>query len=202
MRLVALAIAAAALVAGCQAPPPAKDTYSERVVLLPSVDGKPSAVIVKRATGEQQLNAPYQAIESEGGSETRSTSSAEDVRRRYGDVLAAQPARPLSFMVFFNLGTTDLTPQSRALVAEMQSKIASFPAPTVSVIGHTDSSGPTELNDALSLKRALAVRAYLVGIGIPAQAIDVVGRGEREPLVPTKPGAVEERNRRVEIRLR
>jgi outer membrane protein OmpA-like peptidoglycan-associated protein len=41
-----------------------------------------------------------------------------------------------------------------------------------------------------------------VRIGIPRDAIEVVGRGEREPVVQTADGVAEERNRRVEIKLR
>ena len=201
MRAVLFALSVL-LVAGCQSPPPRKDTYTERVILLPSRDGRPSAVVVKRDTGEQQLSKPYESIERAGGVDTRTVASAENVQQRYAGTLAAQPPRPLTFTLFFNLGTTDLTPQSRAQAQELQSKLAAFPAPQVSVIGHTDTRGTTELNDALSLKRALAVRDYLIGLGIPAQSIDAVGRGSRELLVPTKPGVAEERNRRVEVRLR
>jgi outer membrane protein OmpA-like peptidoglycan-associated protein len=42
----------------------------------------------------------------------------------------------------------------------------------------------------------------LIQIGIPKDAIEVVGRGEREPLVRTADGVSEEKNRRVEIKLR
>jgi OOP family OmpA-OmpF porin len=186
------------LLAGCAQTP----TYSERVVLLPNRDGRPSTVIVKSASGEQQLTAPYQAAEVAGNQQKVAPSSAAEVQQRYGDVLSLQPARPLTFMLFFNLGTTDLTPQSRAALEEVRQKIASFPAAQVSVIGHTDTSGTTEINDALSLKRALLVRDVLIQIGIPGRAIDVVGRGARELLVPTPAGVTEERNRRVEVKLR
>jgi outer membrane protein OmpA-like peptidoglycan-associated protein len=52
------------------------------------------------------------------------------------------------------------------------------------------------------LKRAAAIRDLLVQTGIPRDAIEVVGRGEREPLVQTADGKAEERNRRVELKLR
>ncbi|MGZ5178139.1 MAG: OmpA family protein, partial [Burkholderiales bacterium] len=57
-------------------------------------------------------------------------------------------------------------------------------------------------NDVLSLKRANTVRDLLIQIGIRAGALEVVGRGEREPLVRTADGVSEEKNRRVEIKLR
>jgi outer membrane protein OmpA-like peptidoglycan-associated protein len=198
--------AVAALIAlsilGCAQPPAPKPRYSERVILLPNRDGRQSAVIVKRATGEQELSTPYQALELAQGKEQPGQLNKTDVEQRYGGVLNAQPARPFSYTLYFNSATTDLTPQSRASLNEVRQKIKGFPAAQVTVIGHTDRVGTPESNDALSLKRAGAVREMLIQIGIARDAIEVVGRGEREPLVATPDGRPEERNRRVEIKLR
>ena len=190
---------------GCAAPPkpqPPLPQYSERVILLPNRDGRKSAVIVKRPTGEQELSTPYQALDLTGPREQPAQLSAGEVQQRYGGVLGSQPARPVSFTLYFNSATTDLTPQSKTLLNDVRQKIKGFPAAQVSVIGHTDRVGGPEANDALSLKRAAAVRDMLVQIGIPRDAIEAVGRGERELLVPTPDGKPEERNRRVEIKLR
>lgn len=187
---------------GCAQPKPPAPQYSERVILLPNRDGRKSAVIVKRATGEQELSTPYQALELAGTKEQPAQLSAGDVERRYAGVLGSQPARPISFILYFNSATTDLTPQSKTLLNDVRHKIKGFPAAQVSVIGHTDRVGGPDANDALSLKRASAVRDMLVQIGIPREAIDAVGRGERELLVPTPDGKPEERNRRVEVKLR
>ena len=207
MRPAALAAAfLAAVLAACAQPPKPQPRpqpqYSERVILLPNRDGRPSAVIVKRATGEQELGTPYQALELASGKEQPAQSSAGEVEKRYGGVLAVQPARPFSYTLYFTTGTTELTPRSKSALNDVRQKIKGFPAAQVTVIGHTDRVGGSEANDALSLKRAAAVRDMLVQIGIPRDAIDVVGRGERELLVQTPDGKAEERNRRVEIKLR
>jgi outer membrane protein OmpA-like peptidoglycan-associated protein len=191
----------AAVAAGC-AEPPKKPTYSERIVLLPNKDGRSSAVIVSRDSGEQKIDKPYESVELVGGKEERRELAKEDVEQRYGEVLSVQPARPFTYTLYFNMATTDLTPQSRASLNEVTQKIKDFPAAQVTVIGHTDRLGTEEYNDALSLKRAAFVRDMLVKIGIPREAIEIVGRGEREPLVPTADRVAEERNRRVEIKLR
>ena len=197
----------AILIAGCAQPPkppppPPKPQYSERIILLPSRDGRPSAVVVKRATGEQELAQPYQGVGLTGSEERPVVSNAEEVQKRYGQVLAVQPARPFSYTLYFVTGKVELTQQSRASLNEVRVKIKGFPAAQVSVIGHTDRVGTPEANDALSLKRAAVIRDMLVEIGIPREAVEVVGRGEREPLVQTADGKPEERNRRVEIKLR
>ena len=199
----ALAAAAGVALFGCEAPPkPKVPTYTERVILLPNKDGRPSAVVVKRATGDQELSTPYEAVELVGGKEQRTELAQDQVEKRYGSVLQAQPARPFTYTLYFTTGTTELTPQSRQSLNDVRQKIKGFPAAQVTVIGHTDRVGSVEANDALSLKRAGAVRELLVQIGIARDAIEIVGRGEREPVVQTADSVAEERNRRVEIKLR
>jgi outer membrane protein OmpA-like peptidoglycan-associated protein len=187
---------------GCAEAPKKGPTYSERITLLPNQDGRKSAVIVKRATGEQEIATPYESVELVGGKEQRTATAKAEVEQRYGEVLQAQPARPFTYTLYFTTGTTELTAQSRQSLNEVRQKIKGFPAAQVSVIGHTDRVGTVEANDALGLKRAAAIRDLLVQIGIARQAIEIVGRGEREPVVQTADGVAEERNRRVEIKLR
>lgn len=75
-------------------------------------------------------------------------------------------------------------------------------APEVSVIGHTDTTGPAALNAALGLQRAMAIRDLLVEAGLAADLIDVVSHGEADLLVPTPDDTAEPRNRRVEVTVR
>ena len=69
----------------------------------------------------------------------------------------------------------------------------------INVIGHTDSDGTEEYNMALSIRRAEAVRDYMVSEGVDAAIIDVSGEGELNPIASnaTKEGRAE--NRRVDI---
>jgi len=206
MKSAVFAVVIALTIIGCakppSPPPPKPPQYAERIILLPNRDGRSSAVVVKRGTGEQELSTPYQGLELAAGKEQPTAFSEGDVARRYGTLLQTQPARPFAYTLFFMTGRTDLTPQSRAALNDVREKIKGFPAAQVTVIGHTDRVGAPESNDALSLKRASAIRDLLVEIGIPRAAIEVVGRGERELLVQTPDGRAEERNRRVEIKLR
>ena len=68
---------------------------------------------------------------------------------------------------------------------------------TVRVIGHADSSGTPEVNEALSLKRAEAVKNYLVQKGADENMLLIVGEGAKDPINPANPTGAE--NRRVEI---
>jgi len=74
-------------------------------------------------------------------------------------------------------------------------------AADIEIAGHTDAVGPAEYNQALSEKRAEAVKAYLVEHGIAADRISVVGYGESDPRDTNDTVEGRRRNRRVEIRV-
>ena len=70
------------------------------------------------------------------------------------------------------------------------------------MIGHTDTVGPDAYNDALSRRRAQAVREALVRAGVDPGRIVTAGAGQEQPLVPTADEVREASNRRAEIRFR
>lgn len=176
---------------------------TDRVILLPDADGKVGQVIVRGANTEQVLDQAYAATEIDAqGKFSPRREDAATVQARYGALLDARPPRPLSFTVNFVFGSAqELTPESGQVLEQLRNAIVSRPAPEITVIGHTDRVGSVEGNDALSLQRAKTVRDVLQASGIQS-AIDVAGRGEREPLVPTDDEVAEARNRRVEINVR
>jgi len=69
----------------------------------------------------------------------------------------------------------------------------------IDVIGHTDSDGSEEYNQALSVRRANAVRDFMVSEGIDASIIDVSGKGELSPVADNRTREGRALNRRVEI---
>lgn len=188
-----LALAAGLISAACT---------TERVVLLPSADGRQSAVVVRDARGEVLLNQPYAATKRRLDSNAGYQSSPEEIKQRFGDTLAAKPAPPRSYVLYFEAGGNVLTQESQAALVNIRQEIAERAASEVMVIGHTDRVGNVEGNDKLSLKRAEGLRDLLVESGVPADKMEVVGRGERDPLVPTADEIDEPKNRRVEINVR
>jgi outer membrane protein OmpA-like peptidoglycan-associated protein len=179
------------------------ETHTDRVVLLPDETGKVGKVLVKTVAGEQALTTAYAGarVGASGAIDARSEDAAE-VRQRYAAVLAARPPQAKSYMVNFVSGDTELTAESAQALSELKADLAHRPAPEIVVIGHTDSVGTIEANDALSLRRAALVRALLAAQGVAESSIEVAGRGEREPLVPVGDEVAEPRNRRVEINVR
>lgn len=192
-KALASLLLASLLAAGC---------VSERVVLLPSADGRPGAVVVRDAGGEVRLDRPYAATRRSLGGNDAYQSSPEEVSERFGAALAARPPRPVSYVLYFEAGGNVLTAASQAALVDIRRKIAEQAASEVRIIGHTDRVGSVQGNDALSLKRAESLRDLLVESGVAADKLEAVGRGERDPLVPTADEVDEPKNRRVEIVVR
>lgn len=175
----------------------------ERVVVLPGPDGKVGTVVVERGGEQAVLNQAYASSRISGGSGPQAERLTEEgVRKDYGPLLAALPGRPKSFLLYFLEGKDEFTPESGVELEKMLAELRQRGAPDVVVIGHTDRVGNLQFNDRLSLQRAERVRAELVKLGIAQTRIQIAGRGEREPLVPTEDEVPEARNRRVEISVR
>ncbi len=189
------ALVLAALLAGCA-------QVTERVVLLPGPEGRTGALAVRTAGDETVLAAPYASVEVKGGKAVQTTSSADEVRSRYGALLDAQPPGPKTFVLYFQFDRIDLTAESARELASLKEALAATPAAEVVIVGHTDTMGPEARNERLALRRAEVVRAALIAMGIPPSAVSVAGRGERELAVATDDEVPEPRNRRAEIKLR
>ncbi len=183
-----------AFLSACSATP-------DKVILLPDPDGKVGAVIVHSTTGEQTLDKAYAGVDvAKGGAIEKTMDSQASVQARYGELLAARPPRPTTFTINYLFDSaTELAPQSTATVQKLKAVLATWPAPHLVVVGHTDLAGSQEFNDRLSLRRAKTVAAFLIKEGIPANQIETAGRGKREPLVRTADGVANPMNRRVVI---
>jgi outer membrane protein OmpA-like peptidoglycan-associated protein len=178
-------------------------TGRDRIVLLPNKDGTPSALILKTSKGEKILDKPYAAASVSGsGAIDPAEQNAETVKTNYGNVLAAQPERPISYMLYFISGTDELTPQSKIMLEQVKAELKARAAPEITAIGHTDTVGKGADNDTLSRERATTMRNILVAYGVSGDHFTVAGRGERELLIQTADGADEPKNRRVEINVR
>ena len=174
-----------------------------RVVLLPQEGVPTAAVEVQSQSTHVVLAKPYQVAEvRERGEVEQKQTDASDVQKRYGQLLSVQPAPEQRFTLFFMPGGSALTPDSTTALADILSRATERSGGEVVVIGHTDRVGTVESNDALSLQRAQAVRQLVIGRGFDAARVDAVGRGEREPVVPTADEVDEPKNRRAEIVVR
>lgn len=192
--MLACASLLVAVLAGCATP-------ASRVVLLPQ--DKPTTVEVQAGGKSQLLDQPYQlAAVSARGEVAVETTTAEKVREQFPKLVARQPAPAQHFVLYFEPGGSQLTAESQARLAEVLTSAAGRPGGEIIVTGHTDRVGTVESNDALSLQRAGAIRQVLVQRGFAPALVEAVGRGEREPIIPTDDEIAEPRNRRAEVIVR
>ncbi len=100
----------------------------------------------------------------------------------------------------FPVGQATLTPDNYTLLSKVQQAIQTFEKPTVTVEGHTDSTGSTMTNMALSQQRAEAVMTYLIANNtLPENRIKATGYGPDRPLAPNTTPEGRAINRRIDV---
>jgi outer membrane protein OmpA-like peptidoglycan-associated protein len=173
------------------------------VVLFPEEGGTAGAITVGASGRTVVLDQPYSAaaVDRQGSVAARAV-TREEANRTFADALAAQPRSSISFMLYFETNSLEVTSASRPALEALLAEVSNRTAVEVQVTGHTDRVGSQSDNDRLSLQRAEAVRAMLIKRGIQSTFLRAVGRGEREPLIATPDEQAEPRNRRVEVIVR
>jgi len=175
------------------------------VVLATYPNQETGAITVSNAAGSVELNAANQFTALADPNVTPTAPAVMDeanVRRLFGKVLAMEPSAPIHFVLRFGVDSTDLLPDSAALLPEIVDAIRQRGSAVVSIIGHSDTFGDRDYNSRLSLRRAEAVKNRLVAMGIAEAAMEVASHGEENPLIRTGDNVQEERNRRVEVVVR
>jgi peptidoglycan-associated lipoprotein len=98
--------------------------------------------------------------------------------------------------VFFSLDSTDLGDEARGLLQKNVEWLKKWTTTKVMVEGHADSRGSNEYNLALGERRADAVRDYLVSLGLVADRLTIVSKGEEQPFCSEETEACWQQNRR------
>jgi len=101
--------------------------------------------------------------------------------------------------LFFDSGKAALKPGARNTLSKIAEQLRVSQDAQISIEGHTDSVGSDTYNQALSEKRAAAVRDYLVSRGLGAAKINITGQGETAPVASNDTPAGRQQNRRVEL---
>jgi OOP family OmpA-OmpF porin len=100
---------------------------------------------------------------------------------------------------FFDFDKSVLKPEGKAKLDDVVSKLGSINLEVIIAVGHTDSVGTDAYNQALSVRRSEAVKAYLIGKGVDKNRVYTEGKGEKQPVADNKTGEGRAKNRRVEI---
>jgi OOP family OmpA-OmpF porin len=100
---------------------------------------------------------------------------------------------------FFDFDKAVLKPEGKAKLDDLVGKVKGINLEVIIAVGHTDSVGTDAYNQALSIKRSEAVKAYLVTKGIEKSRVYTEGKGEKQPVADNKTKEGRTKNRRVEI---
>ena len=100
---------------------------------------------------------------------------------------------------FFDFDKSVLKPEGRAKLDDLVGKVKDINLEVIIAVGHTDSVGSNAYNQRLSVRRAEAVKAYLVSKGIERNRIYTEGKGETQPVAVNRTAEGRAKNRRVEI---
>lgn len=190
--LIAMPMLAAAL-AAC-AP------QQELFVVFPNADGSSGAISVNNGKTTTTLDRPFASAEVRR--DALAPTRIHDADLLFRSAFASRPVPPHHFTLHFENGSSVLTPDGVVAYHRVFDDIHQRLAYEIEVIGYTDTVGTQAFNQALSLRRAGAIRDRLIADGIAASTITATGRGKLELAIPTADQVTEPRNRRVEITVR
>jgi len=214
-KLMAVAIAAALVLAGCQTQDPytgeQKTSHATRGAIFGALGGAAIGALTNTSSGKQaarnaMIGAGVGALvgagvghymdESEARLRERLRGAGVKVRRQ-GNNIVLEMASDITFPV----NGDQVNPNFYRTLAAVGEVLTEFNRTTIEVSGHTDSTGDDRYNRDLSQRRANSVAYILSQNGVMPQRMYVVGYGEQYPIASNGTTAGKARNRRVEIQI-
>ena len=101
--------------------------------------------------------------------------------------------------VLFDFDKATIKPEGRSKLDDLADKVRGINLEVVIAIGHADSIGSDAYNQKLSVRRAEAVKAYMVSKGIETNRVYTEGKGEKQPVASNRTADGRAKNRRTEI---
>lgn len=105
----------------------------------------------------------------------------------------------LSSSAAFALSGSNLSDEGQAEIKRFADKLEGHDVKSITVEGYTDNTGPASFNQALSEKRANAVRDEMIKNGIDANLITAIGHGINDPIADNSTREGRAANRRVKV---
>ena len=147
-----------------------------------------SAAVPDTSAPAAQIVAQTTALETTGNFDTEACLGRFEILSKAGNIS-------------FRTASARLNVDGSAILDNLFNIVSRCPDMKLEIGGHTDDNGGDATNQALSVKRAASVIAYLTSKGIPADRLSPRGYGESQPLVPNDTPANMARNRRIEFKV-
>jgi OOP family OmpA-OmpF porin len=131
----------------------------------------------------------------------RAPAAAPAARPAAAPAAPAQAATKVTYAAdtFFDFDKAVVKPEARAKLDDLVGKLKGINLEVVIAVGHADAVGADAYNQKLSVRRAEAVKAYLVSKGVEKNRVYTEGKGEKSPVADNKTAEGRAKNRRVEI---
>ncbi len=151
---------------------------------------------------QREAEVQARAAQEQGRAAAEAEERSRDLERELEELEARDTDRGLVLTlgdVLFDTGQATLKAGSAVTVDRLAQFMRDYPERSVRIEGHTDAAGSDDANQALSERRAQAVREALVQRGLEATRIGAVGYGEARPIAGNETAEGRQQNRRVEI---
>jgi outer membrane protein OmpA-like peptidoglycan-associated protein len=146
---------------------------------------------------KQEADMRQALANAEAASIQRERQVLDEASRRDVDVLTVTFKSDYLFAV----NSSSLLPGAYDEVNRVAQVLNQYPQTTIVISGHTDSTGSEQYNQALSERRANAVKNALVGMGVNPARMTTIGYGKSKPVASNASEAGRQLNRRVELRI-
>lgn len=156
-------------------------------------------------TPEELAQARADSIEAARRAEEERLRREEEERRRREEEErrreAARAREIIAQMVHFDYDRYDIRPEDQVILREKVGVLRANPDVRLRIEGHSDERGSDEYNIALGMRRANAVKDFLVGFGLDPNRFETVSLGEERPLNPASNEDAWAQNRRAEFHI-
>jgi outer membrane protein OmpA-like peptidoglycan-associated protein len=101
----------------------------------------------------------------------------------------------------FGFGRPQIKPSTYAQLNAIVALLNKYPQAHLLITGHTDNVGDAQKNKQLSLDRATFVKTYFIKQGVAARRLQVVGKGDSDPIASNQTAEGRSKNRRIDIKV-
>jgi OmpA-OmpF porin, OOP family len=178
-------------------------TWEPADAVVPGCDGVPlqpaQAVTTENKTAAEVPAAAASAQRPTSAPVTEPVASKSEETTKAAVVPPPIAKVSLTTDASFGFDQSSLRPEGLERLKKLHAELQNAKVDSILATGHTDSIGKASYNKKLSIRRAQAVKDYLVKLGIPSERIFIDGKGATQPVASNKTSQGRARNRRVDV---